>query len=214
MYLEDINRILDEEPDVSRHYVELVPKSVHTAEEFWQRYFFRRQLLLTDAGDEVSSSSLDGKEEEEDEEQVEWSKDEDPAPSATNNEVNLFLHAENDRLKGVIRSLTSKIATLEKIIADTEKSTTAIVGGRDSTVSETEPMDNKGSVSTLSKKSGGDISKDPFTEEETLVKEESEAPFSPGATNQEVVCTDTPSNVVEVINQLNSENDEEDGGWG
>ena len=88
---------------MSRYYAELVPSSIPTADEFWGRYFFRRSLLEKPA-------VIDFEAVEEEEEQVEWGKEDDSGEEAVSSD----LVAENDRLRGIIRSLTVKISELEK----------------------------------------------------------------------------------------------------
>lgn len=66
----DIAQVLDQEPEVSRFYAELVPLKL-TAEEFWARLFFRVHQIYKSGG----APSL----EEDDEEELTWDEDEEEA---------------------------------------------------------------------------------------------------------------------------------------
>jgi hypothetical protein len=101
--------ILDDEPDVSRHYAELVPALIPTADEFWGRYFFRLDNLTEPAAIEFDD---DGEEEEE-----AWGKDDDfqeqpNDPTITSTMIDST--EENARLRAIIKTLTGRITELEK----------------------------------------------------------------------------------------------------
>ncbi len=63
-----VAELLDEEPDVSRHYTALVPVSI-TPEEFWSRYFFKLEVLLRGGGIVISD--------DDEEEEISWGGDGD-----------------------------------------------------------------------------------------------------------------------------------------
>jgi hypothetical protein len=117
----DIAQLLDDEPDVSRYYAELVPAQI-SPDLFWARYFFR--LLLVSRGGVVD---LD-----EDEEEEAWEssvsseavagKAASPSSSgagegsAAVQQLTLRvreLEQENAQLKGHIKVLVGRINTLE-----------------------------------------------------------------------------------------------------
>ena len=75
---------------------------IPTAEEFWGRYYFRRSYL--DKTELIDFTAV-----EEEEEHIEWGK-EDESPLDESPDV----VSENEKLKGIIRTLTAKISELEK----------------------------------------------------------------------------------------------------
>lgn len=117
----DIAQLLDDEPDVSRHYAELVPIQI-SPELFWARYFFR--LLLVSRGGVVN---LD----EDEEEELPWessvSDAQSPISSSSTSNGNKINNAENHelltrlkqleeenaQLKGHVKVLVSRINELE-----------------------------------------------------------------------------------------------------
>jgi len=72
----EIAQVLDQEPDVSRFYADLVPTNI-SADDFWARYFFRITLLQ-----KGGAVTLD----EDDEEDIGWEDDEE-ADDAVQEEV-------------------------------------------------------------------------------------------------------------------------------
>jgi hypothetical protein len=60
----EVGELLDEEPDVARHYAALVPTKI-TAEDFWSRYFFKLDVLMRGGGIALDDDA-------EDEEEVTW----------------------------------------------------------------------------------------------------------------------------------------------
>ena len=82
-YTSDIVELLDEEPDISRHYAELVPIKM-VPEEFWSRYFFKLEVLLRGGGIVIDDD-------DEDETEIQW---ESPIETETDN-----LEGNNDNNK-------------------------------------------------------------------------------------------------------------------
>jgi hypothetical protein len=70
--------LLDDEPDVSRHYTELVPTAL-TPETFWGRYFFKLEVLLRGGGIMLGD-------EDEDEEEIAWDDSGDDSVAAASGE--------------------------------------------------------------------------------------------------------------------------------
>lgn len=125
-----IANLLDEEPDVSRYYAELVPARI-SPEEFWSRlsflrnnqsfasfhclciyrYFFRLK--------HVNDEDLSKNEEDEDEEELTWESSEqgspcDPSPSSSPKTSDLeSLEIENKNLKSKMLMLIKRIEDLE-----------------------------------------------------------------------------------------------------
>jgi len=141
-FANDIGTVLDEEPEVSRFYAELVPAQI-TPEEFWARLFFRLNMVYR-AGN--SGINL-----EEDDEEEEFTWDAEPSAAgntstttvtvsgetsiSTHNSVGdgigglagsvpsssdlkvLELKDENDKLKGIVKTLTGRVTHLEQQLA-------------------------------------------------------------------------------------------------
>lgn len=130
----EIAQVLDQEPDVSRFYADLVPNSI-SAEEFWARYFFR--IALLQKGNAVTL-------EEDDEEEIGWEDDDNEATQdevyaqvstapQENGDSNIAvctainpsdsdrltaLISENDVLKANLHHMTSQVAQLNSQLAD------------------------------------------------------------------------------------------------
>lgn len=111
MYGNEIAKLLDDEPDVSRYYAELVPKEL-TPDEFWSRYFFK--IMVMNRGSVVN---LD---DEYDDEDLAW---EEPDVTVQNNssrdnkeEIINNLKEENSLLKNQVKTLALRIADLESLI--------------------------------------------------------------------------------------------------
>ena len=112
----DIAQLLDDEPDVSRFYAELVPIKI-SPELFWARYFFRLQV--------VTRGSVVNLDEDEDEE-LPWesSSSEAASPGGVGAGVGagasselairvVQLEAENAMLKDHVKTLVARIKELE-----------------------------------------------------------------------------------------------------
>jgi len=122
-YTKEIGEVLDEEPEVSRFYAELVPLQI-SAEEFWSRMFFRLQLL-------TRTGNVNFEEDDEEEELV-WEDDQEvvvesnsgaTVESKANSELNdqdirrlYALEKENENLKQEKRSLELHAIELENVI--------------------------------------------------------------------------------------------------
>ena len=111
MYGNEIAKLLDDEPDVSRYYAELVPKELKP-DEFWSRYFFK--IMVMNRGSVVN---LD---DEYDDEDLAW---EEPDVTVQNNlsrdnkdEIINNLKEENSLLKNQVKTLALRIADLESLI--------------------------------------------------------------------------------------------------
>jgi hypothetical protein len=116
---------LDEEPEVSRFYAELVPTHI-APEEFWSRLFFRLHLLNR-------NGTASFEDDDDDEEELVWEEDvavavEDKSTTmqtntvekGTTNAETLALNArikeleeENLKLKSQVKSLVTRVAQLE-----------------------------------------------------------------------------------------------------
>lgn len=122
-FASDIATILDEEPDISRYYAELVPTEIKP-EIFWSRLFFRVMVLCRGG-----MANLD----DDDEEELVWENDkndnitkndnEDIKSISTNSSNDNFneiqkLNAENLSLKTQVKTLLGRINDLEQIIKD------------------------------------------------------------------------------------------------
>jgi len=125
----DIAQLLDDEPDVSRYYAELVPAQI-SPELFWARYFFRLQL--------VSRGGVVSLDEDEDEEvpwESEFASEAVPGGSSTSgsgsgppaagrsyNELLARiaqLEGENSQLRGHVKMLVGRISELEGASTET-----------------------------------------------------------------------------------------------
>lgn len=125
---------MDEEPEVSRFYAELVPLQI-PPEEFWARLFFRLHLLNR-------NGTASFEDDDDDEEELVWEEDipvlpttttaasgnVDPTISTTHHEETRLLNArikeleeENLKLKGQVKSLVSRVAQLELEIKTKEQ---------------------------------------------------------------------------------------------
>ncbi len=111
MYGNEIAKLLDDEPDVSRYYAELVPKELKP-DEFWSRYFFK--IMIMNRGSVIN---LD---DEYDDEDLAW---EEPDITVQNNvsrdnkdEIINNLKEENSLLKNQVKTLALRIADLESLI--------------------------------------------------------------------------------------------------
>lgn len=119
----DVAKLLDDEPDVSRYYTELVPSQLKP-DEFWSRYFFKIMVL--------NRGSVVNFEDEYDDEDLAW---EEPDLSAQNNpnrnnkdEVINSLTEENDLLKNQVKTLALRVADLESLIVTLKGNTSNIAG--------------------------------------------------------------------------------------
>lgn len=133
VFAKDIATVLDEEPEVSRFYAELVPIEI-LPEEFWSRLFFRLHLLNRNG-----SASF---EDDEEEEELVWEGEEEVVSSTTNDNMDgnssksisdqtrevlelrnriKELEDENGRLKGQVKTLVSRISQLEVEVNKTKE---------------------------------------------------------------------------------------------
>jgi hypothetical protein len=121
-FASDIATILDEEPDISRYYAELVPTEIKP-EIFWSRLFFRVMVLCRGG-----MANLD---DDDDDEELIWENDKNDIiinkdkeenntilSHSNNDNFNKIqkLNAENLSLKTQVKTLLGRINELEQII--------------------------------------------------------------------------------------------------
>jgi len=149
MYGAEVAKLLDDEPDVSRYYAELVPNELKP-EEFWSRYFFKIMVL--------NRGSVVNLDDEYDDEDLAWEEPDSTVPRNENrdnkDEVINNLKEENTLLKNQVKTLALRVADLESLIVTLKGNISNMTGSYEDSeenivVLQSNDQDNSSSLSIV-----------------------------------------------------------------
>ncbi len=117
--IEEKANIIEEDVDVSRHYIELVP-CIISPETFWARYFYRLNVLRSSYQNNNSKDMIKGlvtgDRDDDDEEELGWDDDDDTTEAGKGDADKARisqLEEANSLLKRHVRILTGRVSELE-----------------------------------------------------------------------------------------------------